>query len=37
MSTTEDRSSEASATPNVGRADKKLEVVVIPAGTELPT
>jgi catechol 2,3-dioxygenase-like lactoylglutathione lyase family enzyme len=30
MSTTEDRSSEASATPNVGRVGKKLEVVVVP-------
>jgi len=30
MSTTEDRSSDASVTPNVGRVDKKLEVVVIP-------
>ena len=29
MSTTEDRS-DASATPNVGRVDQKLEVVVIP-------
>jgi catechol 2,3-dioxygenase-like lactoylglutathione lyase family enzyme len=30
MSTTEERSSDVSATPNVGRGDKKLEVVVIP-------
>jgi len=49
MSTTDDRSSDASGTASAGKTDMKLEVVVIPvsdaaeymvaeqAGTELPT